>query len=517
MNPETGIARRTAPLASTELDTCAPCHSRRKPLVANPPVGGKLLDSYLPALLEPGLYFADGQIDGEVFEYGSFVQSAMHRAGVTCSNCHEPHGLRLRAEGNAVCAQCHLPARFDTATHTHHAPGSAGAQCIACHMPTRTYMIVHARHDHSLRVPRPDLSVSIGTPNACTACHADKPAAWAAEKVAAWFPGGRQTQPHFATALQAGRTEAADAERRLDQLILDATQPPIARASALPLLARVATPASLPAITAAIADPGPLVRSAAPRALSPTLPPAAARAALALLADPVRAVRVEAARGLAGTPRQAMNTTQQAALDAATRELVAAELVDADRPESHLNLGLLSLRAGQAAEAEQAYRTALRLDPDFVPALANLADLERVRGGDQIGADLLRRAMQLEPGNAAVRHALGLLLVRQHNLAEALPLLREASGLAPDNARYAYVYGVALNASGAPAQAIAVLEQASRAHPTDREVLFALATIARDQGDVTAALVHAKALLALAPADPAAGALVADLERRQGR
>ncbi len=237
MQPDTGIARRTKPLVSAELDVCAGCHARRKVISENPAPGGRFLDGYLPALLEPGLYHADGQIDGEVFEYGSFVQSRMFHAGVTCSNCHEPHAATLRAEGNSLCAQCHMPARFDTESHHHHQQGSTGAQCANCHMPTKTYMVVDARRDHSIRVPRPDLSVSIGTPNACNTCHKDRTPQWAAQAVAGWFPGGRQTQPHFGTALNfAGRTGAANAEVLLDALILDTKQPAIARASALVLL-----------------------------------------------------------------------------------------------------------------------------------------------------------------------------------------------------------------------------------------------------------------------------------------
>ncbi len=118
MNPDTGIAQRTTPADGHELDVCAGCHARRKVIAKNAPVGTPFLDANLPALLEPGLFHADGQIDGEVFEYGSFLQSRMHHAGVTCSNCHEPHSLALRAQGNALCAQCHLPAKFDVAAHT---------------------------------------------------------------------------------------------------------------------------------------------------------------------------------------------------------------------------------------------------------------------------------------------------------------------------------------------------------------------------------------------------------------
>ena len=423
MNPETGIARRTEKLASTELETCAACHSRRKVIAKNPRPGEPFLDAYLPALLEPGLYHADGQIDGEVYEYGSFLQSRMHAAGVTCSNCHDPHSAKLRAEGNALCAQCHLPAKFDVAEHHHHQPGSAGAQCVNCHMPTKNYMVVDARRDHSIRVPRPDLSVSLGTPNACTQCHADRPAQWAAETVAGWYPGGRQTTPHYGTALHAGRVGAADAEQQLDRLILDRSQPAIARASALPLLAPYASPASEPAIKAAIGDPDPLVRAAAPRALPGTPPPRFVDATAPLLSDPVRAVRIEAARALAGTDLLALTPEQQTALVKATAELVAAEMVDADRPEAHLNLGLLDLRRRQLPEAEAEYRTALRLDPNFVPALVNLADLDRARGMDEEGAELLKKAMAIEPDNADVRYALGLFLVRTHDYPGALDLL----------------------------------------------------------------------------------------------
>ena len=345
----------------------------------------------MPALLEPGLYHADGQIDGEVFEYGSFVQSRMYHANVTCSNCHEPHSLALREQGNGLCAQCHLPAKFDAAEHHHHQQGSAGAQCVNCHMPSKTYMVVDDRRDHSFRVPRPDLSISIGAPNACAKCHADHTADWAAQRIAEWFPNGRQTRLHFGTALYAGRIGTANAEPLLDALIIDQGQPAIARASALALLAPHATPASESAIRAAIADPNPLVRAAVPRALPAAPTPAMVRAVAPLLGDPVRAVRIETARALAGSDQRAMTPEQQTAFAASYLELCDAERIDADRPEAHLNLGLLETRLRHPSEAETQYRTALRLDQNFPSALVNLADLDRMRGLDQEGVELCAR------------------------------------------------------------------------------------------------------------------------------
>jgi Tfp pilus assembly protein PilF len=192
-------------------------------------------------------------------------------------------------------------------------------------------------------------------------------------------------------------------------------------------------------------------------------------------------------------------------------------MIDADRPESHLNLGLLKTRRQQLSEAEAEYRTALRLDPKFVPALVNLADLDRQRGLDKEGAELLRAAIAIEPNNAAIKHSLGLLLVRQRNYAEALPLLREATILAPDNARYAYVYAVALNSAGSTAEAKTLLERTYRQHPTDRNVLLGLIAFERDSGDVAAALTHAQELGVLEPQNPQIRALLEDLRRRLGR
>jgi predicted CXXCH cytochrome family protein len=178
---DTGTARRSAPRSSSrELDTCARCHARAARLSDDYVHGKPPLDTHRLALLDGNLYWNDGQMREEVYNWGSFAQSRMHAQGVTCSDCHDPHSLKLRAPGNAVCAQCHQPAKFDAPSHTHHAAGTPGAACTACHMPTTNYMVVDARHDHSLRVPRPDLSAKLGVPNPCNACHRKETPQWAA-------------------------------------------------------------------------------------------------------------------------------------------------------------------------------------------------------------------------------------------------------------------------------------------------------------------------------------------------
>jgi Flp pilus assembly protein TadD len=280
------------------------------------------------------------------------------------------------------------------------------------------------------------------------------------------------------------------------------------------LTGRCSSTASAPVIAAAVADPDALVRMAAPRALSASATPSTAQAALSLLRDPIRVVRTETARVVAGMPSQTMSPEQRSAFAAAYDELVAAELTNEERPEAHLNLGLLHTRLAQPTEAETEYRTALRLDPDFVPALLNLADLDRMRGIDAQGEELLCKAMAIDPRNADVLHALGLSLVRQHNYAEALPLLPQAAELASDNVRYAYVYTIALNSTGSPEQSRAVLAETHKQHPADRDVLVALIAAARGSGDFARALSYARELAQLNPNDPQVKMLLSDLEKQ---
>ncbi|HYL57719.1 MAG TPA: cytochrome c3 family protein, partial [Candidatus Acidoferrales bacterium] len=233
INPGTGNASRSLPRTSErELQMCARCHSRRAEIHEDYVHGQPVGDDYRVSLLDDNLYYPDGQIKDEVYEYGSFIQSKMFHAGVTCSDCHEPHSLKLRADGNALCAQCHSPQKYDSGAHHFHPKSSAGARCVECHMPARTYMVVDERRDHSIRIPRPDLSVKLGTPNACNHCHANKPAEWAAATVAKWYGHAPMGYQKFAETLHAGLLGEPGAAHSLEALVADVEQPAIARASA---------------------------------------------------------------------------------------------------------------------------------------------------------------------------------------------------------------------------------------------------------------------------------------------
>jgi len=512
MDPETGQARRQGgPITRTEIGMCAACHSRRGLLKEGRERDPDFLDFHRPALLTEGLYHADGQIRDEVYVWGSFTQSRMHAAGVTCSDCHDPHSSALYADGADVCARCHLPSKFAATEHTRHPEGADGVDCLSCHMPEKTYMGVDDRRDHSMRVPRPDLSAAHGVPNACTDCHADQDAGWAAATFERLWPEAKDPFQHWTTAFRQARDGLPQAEVSLVSVFGRAGTPDIARATAVAELGDYLSPLSGQVLERALHDQSALVRMAALGSLE-ALPPAN-RFGLAghLLDDPVLAVRSEAGRLLATTPRNQLDVAARGALQRALKDYYDIQMLNADRPESGLNLGNLSLDSGNARQAERYYRQGLARDPDFTPVRLNLAELYSAEGMPQESLALLREGLERTPEDAALHHALGLALVRDGQGEQALHELERAAELAPEAARYAYVLGVALNSLGRPAEAVEALEAAQARHPFDRDLLFALATIERDRGNRDDARRWARRLAELNPADPGANRLLEEL------
>jgi tetratricopeptide (TPR) repeat protein len=498
------IARRAVPLRDrAEMETCGRCHARRSAEWGDYRYGAPLAQTHRVALLDEGLYHADGQILDEVYEYGSFRQSRMYAAGVTCSDCHEPHSGRLRAEGNAICARCHLPSRYDVPGHTFHAAGT-GTRCVSCHMAERIYMVVDGRRDHSFRVPRPDLSVRLGTPNACTDCHEDRNAQWADEWVGKWYGAGRRTGWHYADAIAAGRQHTRGSEDALMRAAFDTAVPAIARATAVSLLPSNPGPRTLEGIERAARDSDDLVRRAAAEALQSVDPASRLRIGRPLLDDSIRTVRLPAVSALSAVPAAQWDPKDRARFDQVAEEYRLSQRVNADRPESWLNLGAFESRLGRTTEAESAYRAAIRLAPRFAAGYVALAQLYADGGREADGERVLREGLAAEPEAADLHHALGLSLVRQKRTPEALAPLGAAARLDTATARFSYVYAVALFDRGEQRQAMAVLTAAEARHPTDRDILQALTSFSLQTADLTAARRWAERLVAVAPDDAGA-------------
>lgn len=507
-DPRTGRPVRTvARTTEREIEACAPCHARRAQLYDGYAAGDAFGDYYLPTLLTSPLYHVDGQQRDEVFVWASWQQSRMHAAGVTCSDCHDPHTQRLRAPGNDVCAQCHDAVQYDATAHHRHAAGSAGSLCADCHMPRATYMVVDPRRDHSLRVPRPDETVRYGVPNACNQCHADRTPEWAAAAVRGWY--GRDARGHqsFAAAFHGADRRDPAAAPRLVAIAFDGSSPPIVRASALERLAGSRDAGA--SARRAVQDHEWLVRLVAPR-LAESLPTEARVAAIGpLLSDPRRSVRIEAARVLAGATLAAPEADAWAR---AAAEYEATLAYNADRPESHVARGAHLARLGRVDDAGAAFATALRLEPAYEPAYVNGADVLRAAGREAAALEWLESGVARVPGSAALHHALGLAQVRVGRIDQALASLQRATRIQPDNPRYAYVHAVALHSTGRPDAARRELVQALRRWPQDRDMLLALAAFERDAGDRASARRTVSRLLEAYPDDAEVRRLAGQLD-----
>lgn len=463
-----------------EVEVCAPCHSRRTPIQERFVASDPFLDSFEPDLLRPGRYHADGQVEGEVYEWASFLQSRMYRSGVKCSDCHEPHSARLYATGNALCVRCHEAKHFDVPAHSHHSTGKA-PRCIDCHMPPATFMQIDERRDHSIRIPRPDLSVEFGTPNACNGCHQKQPALWARNAVEQWFPDSAK-RPHFASALARDRRGTLDAANALRQLAADGTAPTIARATALERLGSYSSDKTRRALRDALADSEPLLVYGAALGVAQLPPAQRLRLLTPVLDHPLRAVRSAAGRALANAPLAELPAPTRAALERAFLELEQGFELNAARPEIRVEQSAFELARGNLSAAEAALRGALRLDPCSVEAQLNLADLARQRHDEAAAERAIRAALRCNPQNAAAHHALGLWQVRAQQMNAARASLEKAVALAPNEPHFSYALALALAGSADRAGAIRVLERAHELRPNDVNALQALAQYLHEAG-----------------------------------
>ncbi|HEY9547216.1 MAG TPA: ammonia-forming cytochrome c nitrite reductase subunit c552, partial [Solimonas sp.] len=435
--PLSDIKRRVSAENQQQPQVCAQCHSRRQELAQWNPATS-FADQNQIRLLEPGLYAADGQMQEEVYVYGSFLQSKMHQNGVVCSDCHNPHSLKLKLPGNATCTQCHRASVFDTSAHSHHKPGSDGAQCVNCHMPTVTYMGVDARRDHSFRLPRPLLEANTGSADACRSCHRDQTASWAQKAIDSWaLPAPRPSDAeHFANAFHAVDQGLASDSSALVTIATDNGLADIVRGSAALRLGNVPDRKAMQEIGSLLHDKSWLMRLGAVRATESFPTPIKWQLLQPQLDEPVAAVRYVLAEQLAGVPLQDLPARDQARLQVLFAEYLQRLAFTIDIPESLASRARFELARNEPAAAEQDLLAALRLAPKLEGALLNLADLYRVTGRDDLGEPLLQRAAAAYPDSAYAHYAFGLWQVRHQQLRDALVSIDTARQLDPRDPQF---------------------------------------------------------------------------------
>ncbi|MBY3168756.1 cytochrome c3 family protein [Rhizobium laguerreae] len=520
-NPSSSVKPGTA-LPKVDAGICFACHARRTKLLDGYQPGKPFLDYFSPALLRRDLYFPDGQILDEVFEYGSFQQSKMARAGVTCLDCHRPHDAGLKAEGNALCTQCHAETKperfadqdpsglFDTSAHTRHQAGSTGAQCANCHMPERTYMKVDPRRDHSFAIPRPDLSATLGTPNACTTCHVGRTDDWAAETMDGWYGTQWRKRPSSAHAFAGAANGDQAAVEALRALVGDQTQAGIVRGSAIAAMSGIAGVDVTSDIRAAAADADPLVRLGAAEAAGNMAPEQRLEAIGNLVGDATRAVRVAAANVLAGTPPDLFGD-RRGNLEAAVADLRAYVETNADVAETQSSYGFFLFARQRIAEAEAAFRRAISLDPTLEGMRINLAEFYRATGRNDRSEQTYAEAIGMAPERADLRYGHALSLVRKQALTEAIVELEEAVRLDPQSSRYKTTFAVALDSAGRTGEALNRLD--SWAAGGDADVIGLALQYNLKLRRLPEALNHAEALARLRPEDREISDLIGQLKQ----
>jgi predicted CXXCH cytochrome family protein len=459
-----------------EIQTCAPCHSRRSQVgeSGDEDFSHAFFENHIPEVLREGVYHSDGQIQDEVYVYGSFIQSKMYHEGVRCTNCHDPHSLQLKAKGNNLCFQCHTPS-YGSESHHRHPKNSSGAQCVNCHMPGKHYMGIDFRRDHSFRIPRPDLSVEYGTPNACIQCHTNKEDKWAAKWVDTWH--GTERPYHYSQALSEGR------RGNLDSLLALANNPNI------PMLVRATVIHELGRYRSGLPNQGlrlwqqflqdshPFIRHMTLRQIRQLSPEQRRILVGWSLEDSSRIVRIEAAHALSDIPLEQLHSFQREVMPKAEEELVRYLRLNEDTPVGKGIYANYLEAKGDVREAEKAYKLSLAWDSLYSVSRMNLAFLYNRSGNNKAAEEQFREVILQGEGNWEIHYSLALLLAEEKRYSEATEYLEIAKKENPNNIRLLYNLGLAYQHQGMVKEAEVNYRAVLELEPTNLEALYVLVVL----------------------------------------
>ncbi len=475
-----------------EINTCAPCHSRRIEISEHPVFSHEVLDNFVVEMPTTENYFADGQFRNENYEFGSFLQSKMFHRGVKCSNCHNPHSGKIKFNGNQLCLQCHTT-DYDNPQHHFHKAGSEGAQCINCHMPTRTYMGADVRRDHSMRIPRPDQSVKYNTPNACNNCHSNQNANWAEAQVVKWYGANRNY--HYSDDLIPGSQLDANAVQHLKKLAGDTAVTNLIRATAINYLGDLSSSESIATIKKYLNDSSALVRQQSAVALGNLLGGNAANDLAPLLNDPVRGVRVSAARAMSGTNAVSIPPT-------VNDELKNFMHLQADYTTGSLMLADYYYQQGDVAKAEHYYKRTIKIDSMANLARFNLASLYNTSGNNTKATDILLDAYHTDPSNPRASYNLALIYAETGNKTEALRFFEKAYRLKLDNDQLYYNYGLYLQQQNDSKKAEQIFNEGLQKYPLSEQLNYGAAFFYLKTGNSKKAMNCINVLRRLNPSKP---------------
>jgi len=496
----TGTMRMTLNTAPKELvDQCARCHMRREQFSKFYNFEGTMLDHYYPELLEEPLYYSDGQILDEDYVYGSFVQSKMYKNNVSCNNCHNSHSLNLKFEGNALCAQCHLPEKFNTPEHHLHEMNTDGAKCVSCHMPGKYYMGIDFRHDHSFRVPRPDLSLKYGTPNACVGCH-NKDDKWAWEAFQKLY--GAVDSTHFSEKLAPGITGESNAHIGLLELVSDKKEAEIVRASAVKALSNYNAENFMNEYLSWLKDKSPLVRGASVDVLSEFNNTDFASYFLPLLNDSKRTVRIKAFYALGGLSKSQIPEKYQTSYEKVKKEFSDYLNVNADFVGGRVKKANFDLKQGNIQKAIEGYESALSIDNIDNRVRLILANLYYSANNYSKAEQAFKTVIEQEPEYGPTYYSLALLFAELERVDEAIELLKQAINIMPNNIRVYYNLSLLYDKKEDQKNAESTLVKGLKIDSINESILYALAYHYSKYGQIDKAKNVVIRLIQLYPNNP---------------
>jgi tetratricopeptide (TPR) repeat protein/Zn ribbon nucleic-acid-binding protein len=422
---------------NSQLNTCGACHSRRVKLTAVMDPQIPFAEQFMLQNINEEFYFPDGQIDEEDYVLGSFVQSKMYKNGVICSDCHDPHSLKLKFIGNALCLQCHEPS-YDLKTHHFHEENTAQSECVNCHMPGKNFMGNDFRRDHSFRVPRPDQSIKYGTPNTCTGCHSNKSDEWASENIIKWY-GPERKENYSDHLLLASKSELTIEEKsKILDFIGNIRESPISRSTVLEYIQLEGSEAEIKTLLNALKDSSALVRYNALRKLG-SLPPAERTAiALEYISDQSRLVRIGAAQLVIDQATEDLPPELRDLLYRSNLELEEMLNANSDFPLGRLQYGDYYMQKGKIENAIEEYEMANKMDPLLTPVYSNLATAYNLLGKDSLALESLNRLILLEPEYARAYYLRGLLNYELGNTDAAIQDLKISTQKDPGHFRAFY-------------------------------------------------------------------------------
>ena len=450
----TGLIVKTSNINNEEyVNLCMNCHSRRAGL-NDFTFDSEILNHTNPQLALQPYYHTDGQILDEDYVYTSFTQSKMYINDVQCNDCHDVHSTKLKIRGNGLCLQCHQPEIYDTPKHHFHKmPGDnieelinntsapkyrlgEGALCVNCHMNGKFYMGNDYRRDHSFRIPRPDLTIELGTPNACNDCHKDKNAQWAQQYIKKWY--GERERPHYGSVFAMANNANPKAVAELVNYAKNEMYALMVRATATSLLGNYSDDLSRETITFLLGDPKSLIRHTALTAYASSDLNDYLKNILPLLNDPTLAIRAEAAYKLSEIPRNLLNSDNLKKIDKGLIEFKSINEYAGDFPGGQFNLGNMYMNKGNVPLAMKAYKNALEIDPLFFQAKSNLAIIYNQQGNNKEAEKLLRELIRDFPELNEVYFSLSLLLAETKRMEESKKYMLEAAKRTPKRARIWY-------------------------------------------------------------------------------